>query len=239
MPLRVTVHRDPHRRRAHPLGRAGGPDGHLLAASNCTWTCSSWACMAWTREAGFTTPNLLEAETDRAFVAAAAQGGGAGGPHQVGHPGHQHHRRAGGRGRGHQRRRAGHRSAADPARARRAGCGWSGWGSVKPPEPASSSRSSDAVLPRLSADTEKILSTRRAFPALASMCCTRPAATADSKSEDTHGPLYLRRAGTSLLIGFSDGRAGGAALGRGPGTRPAGPVDAGGAGSAFRAWTSR
>ena len=66
----VAVHRDPDRRRAHALRRAGGPSGHVLPQSAAPGRAVP-RVHGVDADAGFTTPNVLEAETDRAFVAAA------------------------------------------------------------------------------------------------------------------------------------------------------------------------
>ena len=50
--------------------------------------------------AGFTTPNLLEAETDQALIETGWPARRHGRPHEVGRGGRQHHRAAGARGRG-------------------------------------------------------------------------------------------------------------------------------------------
>ncbi len=67
----ATLHGDPHRRRAHAVGRPGGTHRDGGAAGSCTWICCSSACTAWTPRPATPRPNLLEAETDRAFVAAS------------------------------------------------------------------------------------------------------------------------------------------------------------------------
>ena len=47
-----------------PVRRAGRARRRGARCARCTSTCCSWACTAWTCVRGFTTPNLMEAETE-------------------------------------------------------------------------------------------------------------------------------------------------------------------------------
>ena len=85
------------RRRAHPVGRAGRPDRRGRASRTLHLDVLFLGVHGMSDRAGFTTPNLMEAETNRALVAAAGTAGRARRPHQVGHRRHLLDRRAGAR----------------------------------------------------------------------------------------------------------------------------------------------
>ena len=69
---------------ADAVGGAGGPVRGRRSCARCTSTSCSWASTAWTRKAGFTCPNLSEAETDRALDRGGAPPRRARGPHASG-----------------------------------------------------------------------------------------------------------------------------------------------------------
>ena len=104
--------RDPHRRRPHPVRRPGRTGRGRRAAHACTSTRSFLGVHGIDERAGLTTPNLVEAETNRALIAAARRVRRGRRPQQVGHrrPVDHRHPRPG--------RRPGHRRGLD-ATARR------------------------------------------------------------------------------------------------------------------------
>ena len=63
-------HRRAHRRRAHSIGRARRPGRHLVRCARLHLDAVFMGVHGISERAGFSTPNLMEAETNRAFVAA-------------------------------------------------------------------------------------------------------------------------------------------------------------------------
>ena len=81
---RARPDRRAHRRRAHPVRRPGRP-GRRGRPAHAARRPLFLGVHGMDARAGFTTPNLVEAETNRALVDAARQVCVARRPHQVGH----------------------------------------------------------------------------------------------------------------------------------------------------------